>query len=199
VVAAFRISSWDTPFWINVNRRDSRYAIAGQRIVQYWSLHPLNCWAEHLRFHNVRDPDEARELLARPWVADIDVPAGTLDVSFETAQDHGLEPAALIDENWAACQRWAAGIEAPAFLVPSAALPGTVNLVVFGERVRSRWGVDPVDPAIDTPTEPVADLAEVMPDLLRAVRWRGEPHAGYEAWLHGDPSPEPPLVRLERW
>lgn len=193
---AFRLANWDTPLWASPNRRKSRFTLGGE-VVQYWSLHPLTCWAEHLRFHNVRSPSEAMELRARPWVASIDLPSGTLDVSFANAAHHGIAPGALVDDDWATCQRWSSSLSAPAIIVPSAALPGTRNLVVFGPRVRSRYGLTPLDPGVDVPCDPVADLATVVADPLPRVRWRGAPHDGYEAWLAGRPEPPPPLVAVD--
>ncbi len=142
---AFRLANWDTPLWASPNRRESRFTSGGD-VVQYWSLHPLTCWAELLRFHGVTDPSEAMELRARPWVASIEVPSDTLHVSFANAAHHGIAPAALVDDDWATCQRWASSLTASAIVVPSAALPGTENLVVFGPRVRSRYGLTPFDP-----------------------------------------------------
>jgi RES domain-containing protein len=196
-VVAFRLANWDTPLWASPNRRESRYAVEGS-IVQYWSLHPLTCWAEHLRFHGVRIPDEATELLARPWVASLDVPDGVLDVSFENAKDHGIDAASLVDDDWTACQHWAGRLRADGLIVPSAALPGTRNLVLFGPRVRVRYGVPPLDPMIDLPCDPVADLGVTVADLLPHVRWRGMAHAGYEAWARGEPEPPPPSVHVDR-
>lgn len=196
-VVAFRLASWDTPLWVSPNRRESRYSTAG-RIVQYWSFHPLTPWAEHLRFHNVHDPAEATELTARPWVAELDVPAGTLDVSFARSSALGIDPAALVDDDWTACQRWAAALSAPAIIVPSAALPGTRNLVIFGPLVRIRYGLVPLDPRVDVPCDPVADLSTVVTDLLGHIRWRGTPHAGYTAWQAGEPEPLPPAVAVSQ-
>ncbi len=196
-VTAFRLASWDTPFWVSPNRRPSRYVSDG-RIAQYWSLHPLTPWAEALRFHGVDDPVAAREWFLRPWVAEVELPETTLEVDFDNARRHGIEPEALVDEDHGPCQRWAAGLAVPAIVVPSAALPGTQNLVVFGPKVRARYGVTPVDAGLDVPCDPVADLGGVVDDLLASIRWRGAPHAGFEAWQRGDPPAQPPVVTVSR-
>jgi hypothetical protein len=196
-VTAFRLANWDTPLWASPNRRPSRF-VAGGQTVQYWSLHPLTPWAETLRFHGVTDPAEAREWLQRPWVAELDLPEGTIDVTFDNAEAHGIAPDALVEEDHTRCREWAAGLAVPAMIVPSAALPGTRNVVVFGARVRVRYGTAPVDPGLDVPCDPVGADALVIEDLLSQIRWRGTPHAGFEAWRDGAPPVEPPNVRLDR-
>jgi hypothetical protein len=198
VPVAFRLANWDTPFWVNPNRRASRYMDASAGIIQYWSLHPLAPWAEQLRALNMREPVEALELRLRPWAASLSLPEGVLRISFDNAAAHGIDPAALVDDDWTACQRWAAGIDAPGLIVPSAALPGTENVVMFGPRVRSRWGIRPVDPSVDVPADPVADRGIGFTELLAHVRWRGTPHAGYEAWRQGLSAPAPPRVEVPR-
>jgi RES domain-containing protein len=170
-VAAFRLANWDTPLWAGPNRRSSRFVVDG-RTVQYWALHPLTPWAEMLRFHGVTDPSEAQEWLLRPWVAELELPEGTLEIDFDTAADHGLEPDALIDDDHTRCQEWATDLDRPAIVVPSAALPGTKNIVLFGPRVRSRYGLAPIDDALDVPCDPVAHLSVVVEDLLAHIRWR---------------------------
>ena len=196
-LTAFRLANWDTPLWIGPNRRASRFVADGQ-IAQYWALHPMTPWAEVLRFHDVRVPDEARELLLRPWVAEIELPDGTVEVNFNNAEDHGIAPDALVDDDHRRCQAWARNLAAPAIVVPSAALPGTRNLVLFGERIRAHYGVSPTDPTLYVPCDPVADLALVVDDLLTHVRWRGDHHAGLDAWRQGLPAIEPPAVTVSR-
>jgi RES domain-containing protein len=197
-VVAFRLATWDTPLWSSPNRRDSRFQTAGSGVVQYWSLHPLTCWAELLRFHGIRAAEEVRELRSRPWVAHIEIPDDAVELTFDNASSHGISPESLIDDDWAPCQRWAETLDVTAITVPSAALPGTRNLVLFGERVRSRWGLPPFDPGIDIPCDPVANLGDGIADLLPSVRWRGTPHAGYVAWSRSERQPDPPRVRLDR-
>lgn len=192
-VVAFRLANWDTPLWISPNRRLGRYAPEGG-IVQFWSLHPLTPWAEYLRAQGISDPAEVKELLVRPWVGEIDLPSDTVEITFDNAADLGIAPNALIDDNHSACREWVLATSPSALVVPSAALPGTQNLVLFAPRVRVRYGVTPLDPTVDIPCDPVADLSIPVIDLLAHIRWRGTPHAGYEAWLNGDAQPLPPSV-----
>ena len=192
-VVGYRVADWDTPLWSNPNRSPSRFSIPGEA-VQYWSLHPLTPWAEYLRGMNLRDPDQAAEIRLRPWAAEIALPDHTVDLTFEATGDLGLDQEALVDDDWTICQEWVLDNRPPAMLVPSAALPGTVNIVLFGPRVRSRYGVVPIDLGLDVPCDPAAHDASVVVDLLQHIRWRGEPHAGLLAWQTGDDPPLPPLV-----
>ncbi|MBA2283429.1 MAG: hypothetical protein H0W25_19650 [Acidimicrobiia bacterium] len=162
-------------------------------VVQYWSMHPLGPWAEHLRYHDVRDPVEARELYARPRVSRLDLPVDILHVDFDTAAAHGISADDLVDDDWAACQDWAATLTVPGILVPSAALPGTESLVLFGPMARVPYGAEPIGP-IDLPCDATADMGAVTPDLLRLVRWRGSTHLGLKAWRAGGPPVPTPAV-----
>lgn len=195
-LTAFRFANWDTPLWASPNRRAGRFGVIGET-VQYWCLHPLGCWAEHLRFHNITTEDEAAELRPRPWVAQIPVPVETPHLTFDNAAEHGLSPEALVDDDWRACQQWARDSDVEAVVVPSAALPGTENLVVFGPRVRLRWEATAGGDRY-VPTEAVADLAQCMFELLPYVRYRGDPHQGLESWNRGDLPVEPPRIDLAR-
>lgn len=198
-VLAFRIANWDTPFWVSPNRRESRFFRGTNRIVQYWALHPLTPWAEYLRGQGARDRDEVLQLRLRPWVATVEVGDDDLvELTFDTAAEHGLDPFALVDDDWAACQQWAENLEGTALIAPSAALPGTSNLVIFGPRSKVRFGVPPLDPSVEVPSDPTAESGFCVRDLLPSVRWRGDAHRGYEAWTRGDPQPMPPSVHLDR-
>lgn len=195
-LTAFRVATWDTPLWVSANRRPSRYSPGGD-IVQYWALDPLTPWAELLRYHDIRSADEARELRLRPWVARFELPDDFLELTFANSKSFGLEPDWLVADDHSGCQNWALANSAIEGLVaPSAALPGTRILVLFGPRVRVSFEVAPIDVMIDVPTDPVAEIGVAVEDILRMVRWRGDPHAGHSAWLAGDPPPEPPRVRV---
>lgn len=195
VTVGYRLANWDTPLWASPNRRESRYGRRG-RVVQYWSLHPLTPWAEQLRFHNIRDADEAWELWQRPWAAQLTLPDDVLELSFENAAAHGVAPDALVDDDWSRCQTWSTEFHGSGLMVPSAALPGTTNVVMFGPFVRSRYGLRPLDPTVDLPCDPVAERATVPTDVLGHVRWLGDPHDGYDAWLAGRPAPDAPMVTV---
>ena len=82
-------------------------------------------------------------------------------------------------------QEFATKLAPAALIVPSVALPGTSNLVIFGTRVRSRYGVQPFDRDVDVPCDPVVDVGTPVVDLLSHVRWRGTRESGYEAWKRG--------------
>lgn len=192
-LTAFRISNWDTPLWANPNRRGGRFNRVGGRTTQYWSLDPLTPWAEYLRFHDLRDLDDVEELLLRVWAARLDVADDILEVTYDVAEALGLAPDALVDDDHGRCQEWAESLDVPAIVVPSAALPGTRNLVMFGERVRVPYSRAPVDPAVDVPCDAVVDLGTGLRELHGSVRWHGTDHAEYEAWRTGI-SFAPPLL-----
>jgi RES domain-containing protein len=193
-VVGYRVAAWDTPLWISPNRSPTRWGNPGA-IVQYWSTHPLTPWAEYLRGMNVRNADEAAEIILRPLAVELELPGDIVDLNFDTAAGLGIAPEALVDDNWGPCQTWVATTRPSALLVPSAALPGTSNVVLYGPRVRSRYGVVPRNLVTDVPCDPAAGRAVVLDDLLRHVRWRGDVHAGLEAWYLGASPPLPPAVR----
>jgi hypothetical protein len=113
------------------------------------------------------------------------------DLSYETADEMELEPQQLIADDYGPCQEFAdrcrSDSRMPQMLrVPSAALPGTKNLVVFGPRVAAPYLVDPLGP-VDVPLSMVSDGAVPPAAIFPLVRFLGAPHAEYEAWARGDP------------
>jgi hypothetical protein len=184
-IVAFRVSAWDEPFWVNENRGARRYNKAFTGPVQYWSLHPLTPWAEILRGQGIRAPEDVAELRQRLWVARFELEPDP--VTFDAAASYGLEPQHLI--NFALPN---------AIVVPSAALPGTKNLVVFGPLVGSPYSAEPLS-AEDVPAAVAADHARPPDTLLPLVRHFGEPHAEYDAWSRGERYRfrEPRATRLE--
>lgn len=92
-----------------------------------------------------------------------------------------------MSEDYTASQALAASARSAAvdaLVVPSAALPGTSNLVLLGPRVMSQWLMEPVDD-VDVPSAVAADRAGAPLAVLPHVRWRGEPHAALDAWRAG--------------
>lgn len=181
----FRIADWHGPLRVNPNRSPGRFHRAGQ-IAQYCSFHPLGPWAEFLRAEQPPPPLRAG-FRHRVWVlqvADADVPS----IDFENAETWGISPDQLVSDDHAACRELGdrlrqGGYEA--VIVPSAALPGTANFVMFGPRVASPWDAEPID-SVDVPAALVAEDATIPDQLVPLVRFRGEPHAGLEAWRTGE-------------
>jgi hypothetical protein len=183
----FRVSGWDEPFWVNENRWARRFNEPLMGPVQYWSLHPLTPWAEILRGQGIQTSEESAEIRQRLWVARFEVDADR--VTFDTAASFGLEPEQLISDDHGACRRLGEqrlDLELPnALTVPSAALPGTENLVVFGPLVSSPYSAEPLSPD-DVPVSVAADLARPPETLLPLVRHHRDPHDEYVAWSRGD-------------
>jgi RES domain-containing protein len=197
-IVAFRASNWDVPFWAGSARREYRYSRIGSEATQYWSLHPLGPLAETLRWRNVKAPEFVAELRTRLWGAEFSDDS-ILRVTFDSAEEHGISPEDLVAEDYEACQQWADGIRdrVQGVTVPSAALPGTDNLVLFGPRVRIPYGTTPVNAQVEGPSDPTAEAGQPPSDLLRYVRWRGDSHPGLDAWRRGELL-GPPILRLDR-
>lgn len=191
-LVAFRWANYDTPLWSNPNRSAGRWHAIGDDPTQYWALHPLGPWAEYVRAHNITDADDLWDIRSRMWAARFELEPGSIcAIDFDSAKDYGIEPADLIGDDHGPCQRLAAILRTRfrALIAPSAALPGTSTLVVFGSRVMSPYTLPPPDDELDVPAGLVSEHGGPPPSVLNLVRYRGTPHAGFEAWQNGAPPP----------
>ena len=188
IVTAFRLATWRRPLRTEPSRVAGRFhAATDEEPTQYLCLHPLGPWAEFMRAEGL---DDVTQIAQRVWATRVDL-RDILRVGFETAGAHGLRPGDLVSDDHRACRRLAARARAGGargLVVPSAALPGTENLVLFGARVSSPWTAVALGP-LDVPAGLTADGARPPAGLQRFVRHRGSPHAGLEAWRAGDDSP----------
>lgn len=156
--------------------------------VQYWSLHPLTPWAETLRDQGIRTAEEVTEIRQRLWVARFEIEADHL--TFDTAESFDIDPQQLIGDDYGPCQELGEkrlkNLALPnAITVPSAALPGTKNLVVFGPLVGSPYSAEALSPD-DVPVSVAADFARPPESLLTLVRHVGARHDEYSAWSKGE-------------
>jgi hypothetical protein len=109
-------------------------------------------------------------------------------IGFAEAGSYGVRPGDLVSDDLRACHRLADRLRAGGVdgaIVPSAALPGTENVVLFGERAAAPYLVDPLS-RVDVPASLTADGGRPPIGLLERVRRRGAPHAALEAWRAGE-------------
>jgi hypothetical protein len=126
-------------------------------------------------------------LRTRLWA--VRVPEPIVELTFANAHRFGIDPEALVDDDWTACQALAARVYADPNLpdtlcVPSAALPGSVNYVLFGPRIAIPFDAPPVD-VEDLSTAHAAEDARALETVLGSVCFRGMAHAGYVEWSNG--------------
>jgi RES domain-containing protein len=180
----FRYSNYDSPFWSRNNRSAGRWNLAGRHATQYLSLDPDAAWAELVRHEGLRTEDEIALVRMPIWAVTVNQ-SNLADYSrFELAEDAGLDPQALIDDDWTRCQEEAERLRTLDYagvVAPSAALPGGVNITLFGRRVRTSWG-HPTQLASAVPACVVA-VGSPAPGLASRVRHYGEAHTGYEAYV----------------
>lgn len=150
------------------------------------SLHPLAPWAEYLRHEDRRTLEARVEMRMRIWALRVDLEDAVL-LDFESASQHGLSPTDLVSDDYRACQVWATGRRrahpdvVPPIIVPSAALPGTKNVVLFGPRVAHPFDSEPQD-ELEIPTALVGDMARPPEALVPSVCFRGQVHAELNAF-----------------
>jgi RES domain-containing protein len=165
-VIVYRAAAYHTALWIEPNVLDGRFNRRGEGPVQYFCLHPLGPLAEAVRaMPDGLDPAEIR----RPVWA-LHLPDGPLEtIGFDQANAWGIDPYALVcpPDRYGECQHLADTFQAmeepPMLRVPSAALPGTWNVIVFGQRCsrptcRSPWTRPSTSPG--------------RPQRLTRARWR---------------------------
>jgi hypothetical protein len=188
-LVAYRLASWLRPLRTEPSRVAGRFhRVTEESPTQYVCLHPLGPWAEFLRGSGLATPEQLASVRHRTWALRID-PAGLLRIGFAEAADHGLRPGDLVSDDLRACHRLADRLRAAGVagaIVPSAALPGTGNVVLFGERAAAPYLLEPLS-RVDVPASLTADGGRPPLGLLERVRRRGAAHAALEAWRAGEP------------
>jgi RES domain len=189
LVAAYRLASWRRPLRTEPSRVAGRFhRMTDASATQYLCLHPLGPWAEFLRASDLRTAEQLALVRHRTWALRLDL-GGLVRIGFEQAREHGLRPGDLVSDDPRACHRLADRLRADGVLgaiVPSAALPGTDNVVLFGERAAAPYLVEPLSD-VDVPASLTADGGRPPLGLIDRVRRRGGPHAALEAWRAGAP------------
>lgn len=201
MIVAYRHAAYDTPWLVNPSRRGGRFHRARRHVTQYLALHPLGPAAEMVThaFPIQAAAEDVAALQLDLWAVAVD-DEGLLHVGFAEAADHGIDPAALVGDDYTPTQAWADGLRAlgvPGVVVPSAALPGAENLVLFGPRVLHPC-LRPPRSAVEVRTGHVSDAARAPAEVLGVARWPGQPHAALEHWRrHGHTAAlaDPPAVR----
>jgi len=199
-LVTFRLANYETPLWPVANFTAGRYNRAGTGPTQYLSLHPMTPWAETLRNEDRRTRERALMLRYPLWAIKVDLREAPLELTFDSASDFGLAPDDLVADDMAACQAFAEGIrgDVHAFTAPSAALPGTTNLVILDSAVVIAYEQEPLG-AGDLPSAMAAQDGRCPDGLWQAVHYRGAetPHPAFDAWRQADEYVfEEPLVAL---
>jgi hypothetical protein len=187
---AFRLANYETPLWSIENFSAGRYNAAGSGFAQYLSLHPMTPWAELLRNEDRRTRDRAVLMRFPLWAIRVELDDAPFDLTFDNASGYGLGPGDLVDDDHGPCRALADGFRAggpTAFTAPSAALPGTTNLIVLEPRVLASWNQVPLDD-IDWPGTMTSQDGRCPEGLWEMVNYRsaGTKHAGLDAWERGD-------------
>jgi hypothetical protein len=185
-VICYRFVSYATPLRTVPARQPARFNRGDEDDpTQYLSLHPLGPLAELMRNADLRTPEQIRAVRTRTWA--LDVPLDDLpEITFDTAHQFGIGAKDLVADDRSACQRLAAELrgQVPGIIVPSAALPGTRNVILFGPRVATPYLTALVS-AIDIPASITAQDARPLISLLDIVRFIGDAHPALDAWQHG--------------
>jgi hypothetical protein len=174
-----RYSSYDTPFWARENTQLGRWHVHGDGPTQYLSLSTDGAWAELIRNEELRTEDEVAMVSVQMWAVSVNQGMVVDYSTFEQAVAARFEPEPLVDEDHACCQREGArlrGLGYAGVLAPSAALPGEINITLFGPRMASTWNRPPFL-ASSLPATVITKGAP-PPGLLARVRQLGTPHAG---------------------
>ncbi|MGH2838846.1 MAG: RES family NAD+ phosphorylase [Solirubrobacteraceae bacterium] len=180
---AHRYSSYDTPFWARENTQRGRWHVRGDGPTQYLSLSADGAWAELIRNEELTSEDEVAMVSVQMWAVTVNQAMIVNYSTFERAEAAGFDPGALIDEDYDRCQREGARLRQlnySGILAPSAALPGAINLTLFGARMASTWNRPPLL-ASSLPATVITKGAP-PPGLLTQVRQVGQPHTGFAAY-----------------
>lgn len=194
----FRHAAYDTPWRALPSPGQGRFHRQGQDIVQYLSLHPLGPAAEMLR-HNLGPDGDPDDVLLNLWTATVDVDEVTW-IDFDDCARYHITVDELVGDDYQPTQALAAAVlasGATAMVAPSAALPGTHNLMLFGVRFLHSYLWTPLTDD-DIPTGHLTDGARPPAEVAAHVRWVGAAHKAAEQWKTAgayDPFDDPVATR----
>lgn len=200
-LVAYRHAAYDSPWWANPNSLPGRFHRLGDEPTQYWCLHPLGPSAEMLRHHLGRDSVDALDgVRLNLWAARL--PAdGLVRVGFDDCEGLGIAPEDLVGDDPEPTRALADRMRAQGvagLIVPSAALPGTENVVLFGARVLHPYLMEPV--TIDeVRTGHLSDGARPAEEVSGVVRWFGDPHPALAEWRRNGEVPVLDDPFASRW
>jgi hypothetical protein len=178
-----RYSSYDTPFWVRENSLPGRWHDRGDGPTQYLSFSTDGAWAELIRNEELTTESEAAMVSVPMWAIQVNQAVVADYSTFNHAEDAGFAPEALVDDDYTRCQHEGARLRRLGYcgvISPSAALPGEINLTLFGARIASSWNRPPLI-ASSLPATVVTKGAP-PPGLLPRVRRIGEDHSGLESY-----------------
>lgn len=182
----YRVAAYATPLRVVPASQPGRYNAADENApTQYMTLHPLGPLAELMRRADLRTADQVRSVRTRTWA--LEVPIEDLpEITFDSADQFGITAEDLVSDDYRACQELAGALrgQMPGMIAPSAALPGTRNVVLFGPRVAAPYLIRPVS-SLDIPASVTAEDGRPLTSLLSLVRFVGQLHPALAAWEHG--------------
>src|SRR5262249_55826927 len=151
-VVCYRFAAYATPLRTVPAWQPARFSRGDEdQPTQYLALHPLGPLAELVRKAELRSLDQVRAISTRTWA--LEVPIDDLpEITVATAERCGITAEQLVGDDYGPCQELAVTLrsQVEGVIVPSAALPGTRNVVLFGPRVAAPYLTRPVS-SLDIP------------------------------------------------
>jgi RES domain-containing protein len=179
---AYRATTYDTPLWVSPNSRPGRWSHPEDgTIAQYCTLDIPSAIAEMVRYEDLRDVEEARELQVDIWELRIDEGAIADYSTPARAGEQGVAWESLVSDSWDDCQaegRRIVDAGGRGVLAPSAALPQGVTLTLLGPRTEIAWRAEP-SLSIQIPARHVATGAP-GDHLVRYTRFFGDDYPDEE-------------------
>lgn len=174
------------------SQETGRWHREGEGYAQYMSLDPLAAWAEFVRREEIRDEERRRAARRNLWRITVEETDIADLSSFERIDSCGLDPGVAIGP-WRRSHQLATELKDAGYrglLTPSAALPGAVNLTVFGERYEVEISTGETahgnpDPGLWYPATLVASSARPPKRALEQTCHRGDAHVEFERWRYG--------------
>lgn len=167
----------------------------GEGYVQYMSLEPAGAWCELVRREEIRDHHRRRAVRRNLWRITVQEREIADLSNFDAFEECGLDPGISVGPR-AKAQALGVKLREAGYrgvLSPSAALPGTVNLAVFGERyeIEIATGTEHPgnpDPSLWFPALLIAPSAHPPAQAMSQTCYRGDTHPGLADWRGSKPA-----------